>query len=147
MAGRASRMYKDSPRMERGESGDMEISRRKKDESDAEGEHMEQDGGNAGTEEALPHHIRHAHERMSLKHRHLHEHAEMHSRHMHEHHMHDHHEKGDKGEMHGRHHAEMSALHKQHENEHKEMMSRHDKDGGEASGGKMIDKVEKDQKE
>ena len=108
--GRASRMYKDSPKLSRGDSGHMEVTRKKS-------EHMEKHGGTAGTEEPIPAHLRHAHERDML-----------HAKHQHEHMMADHHGH-DKSEMHGR-----------HEKEHMDMHARHASEG--ATGGEMIDKVE-----
>lgn len=142
MAGRAGRMYKDSPTMGRNDDGDMEVTRKK---SAVSGDHMEKHGGTAGTEEAIPHHVRHAHERHEMKHKHLHQHMQMHSRHEHEHAMADHHGH-DKAEMHGRHHAEMTATHKQHEKEMADMHSRHESEGGAdmgpETGGGQISKVE-----
>ena len=142
MAGRASRMYKDSPRLDRSEDGEMEVSRKK---GSVGGEHMEKHGGTAGTEEAIPTNVRHHHERMEMKHKHMHEHMQMHSRHEHEHMMSDHHGHP-KSELHSRHHAEMTAMHKQHEKETADMHSRHESEGGAdmgpETGGGQISKVE-----
>lgn len=135
----AKKMYKDSPRLARGEEGgEMEVTRHKS-------EHMEKHGGTAGTEEAIPHPVRHAHERNAMHKKHATEHMELHHRHMHEHHMADHHGH-DKGEMHGRHHAERTATHKMHEKEMQDMMSRHEGEGGAdmgpETGGGQVSKVE-----
>lgn len=144
MAGRASKMYKDSPTMKRSDAGDMEIGPR--DKPKVGGEHMEKHGGTAGTEEAIPHHVRHAHERNAMHKKHMTEHMEMHHRHMHEHHMHDHMGHGEKSEMHKRHHAEKMATHKMHEKEMVDMHSRHENEGGAdmgpETGGGQISKVE-----
>lgn len=135
----AKKMYKDSPRLARGEEGgEMEVTRHKS-------EHMEKHGGTAGTEEAIPHHVRHAHERNAMHAKHVHEKMQMHHRHEHEHGMHDHAGHGDKGEMHGRHHAEHTVMHKQHEKEMQDMMSRHEGEGGDTgpeTGGGQVSKVE-----
>lgn len=141
MAGMAKKMYKDSPRMSRSESGDMEVTRHKDT-------HMEKHGGTAGTEEAIPHHARHAQERHAMHAKHVHEKITMHGRHEHEHRMAD--EGGhDKHEMHARHHAEHEAMHKQQEKEMQDMMSRHESEGGgdaagagPETGGGQISKVE-----
>src|SRR4051812_5649972 len=110
MAGAAKKMYKNSPTLSRGEEGGgMEVTRR-------QDTHMEKHGGTAGTEEAIPHHVRHAHERNSMHKKHMTEHMELHHRHMHEHAMADH-QGHDKAEMHSRHHAERTVTHKQHEKE------------------------------
>ena len=65
---KSSKMYKDSPRLGRGESGDMEITRDTR-------KNMEKEAGADGAErsenpEAIPHHVRHNHERhmMHAKH-------------------------------------------------------------------------------
>ena len=138
--GKASRMYKDSPRLDRGESGDMEITRSK-------GHNMEKAGGTAGTEEAMPHHVRHAHERHAMHTKHVHEKMQMHGRHEQEHGMADHHGH-DKAEMHKRHHAEHQVMHKQQEKEMADMQARHEGEGGgegdtgPETGGGQISKVE-----
>ena len=140
------KMYKNSPKLGRSESGGMEVTRH-------QDTHMEKHGGTAGTEEAIPHHVRHAHERHSMHAKHVHEKMQMHGRHEHEHHMAG--EGGhDKHEMHGRHVAEHEAMHKQQEKEMMDMMARHESEagagdaGGEAggagqeTGGGQISKVE-----
>ena len=113
--GMKDRMYKKSPSMSRGDDGEMEVSRKEKSK-----DHEEKHGGTAGTEEPIPAHVRHAHER------HM-----MHAKHENEHAMHDHHEMGDKSEMHGRHQKEMEDMHARHEKEA-------------PSGESMINKVEEE---
>lgn len=144
MGKRSSRMYKDSPKMSRGESGKMEVkkpTKAEKVESGTEGVLSED-----AQEGALPPHIRHASDR-----------SDMHKRHEHEHMMHDHAGNGDKKDMHERHHAEMKALHKMHEKEHgkgeagKEKAGKQEapkKEGADAkkTGEKKIEKI-KDKKE
>ena len=144
-----NKMYDKSPRLGRGESGDMEITRKSRTD-------MEQDAGAAGAErgggaEAIPHHVRHAQERNAMHGKHVHEKMQMHHRHEHEHAMHDHAGHGEKHEMHARHHAEHEAMHKQQEKEMQDMMSRHESEGGAEAqqggqgpetGGGQISKIE-----
>lgn len=135
---RAGKMYKDSPSLGRGEEGHMEVTRKKE-------HHMEKHGGTAGTEEAIPHHVRHAHERHAMHAKHVHEKMQMHGRHEHEHAMSDH-GGHDKGEMHSRHHAEHEVMNKQHEKEMGDMQARHESEGGSdvgpQTGGGQISQVE-----
>lgn len=118
MSKRTDKMYGNSPKMDRDETGKMDVKKHPDPKESKE----------AGTEgevrEGVPVHARHAMERL-----------DMHHRHEHEHHTHDHGEHGDKKEMHER-----------HLKEHRDMMKRHEKEDG-ATGGKMIDKVESDDKE
>lgn len=119
MAGRAAKMYKDSPSMERNEEGKMDVKKKPAHKDDVK----------AGTEgevrEGIPAHARHAIERM-----------ELHHKHQHEHHAHDHGKHGDKKEMHER-----------HEKEHRDMHKRHEKEMKSPDGQEMIDKVEDDKGE
>lgn len=117
MAGMKSKMYKDSPKMSRSESGHMEVTRHKEN-------HMEKHGGTAGTEEAIPHHARHSHERHLL-----------HAKHEMEHAMHDHVGAGSKGEMYGRHGMEREEMNARHEGEIPSGM-------GPETGGGQVSKVE-----
>jgi len=105
---RHSRMYKDSPSMERGEDGKMGVTKRGDKETSSEKEADKVQSGDDGVKmtEGMPTHIRHAHERM-----------DMHKRHEMEHAVHDHNKAGSKAEMHGRHQTEMKNMHKRHESE------------------------------
>lgn len=94
-------MYDESPRMERGAEGKMEVKKPKKKEQHAEGK-KEHESASSG----LPTHVRHAHER-----------EDMHRRHAVEHSTHDHGKGGSKVEMHGRHEKEMKDMHTRHEKE------------------------------
>jgi hypothetical protein len=125
------RMYKNSPKLERDADGNLGV--KKPTQADAV---------QSGTD-GVPVHVRHAHERREIKHRHVAEHHALHHRHEIEH---SHMEGGKKGELHARHHAEIKAMHGRHEGEHREMLSRHEKEHGK-DGGKMIAKVESNEKE
>lgn len=126
---RHKRLYKDSPKLERGEDGNMAASKKndKTGEHETEGEKIADDvqSGDAG----MKVNERHAAERTMMKHKHMKEHMDMHSAHEVEHMTHS----GDKSEMHVRHHEKLKNLHKEHEAEHKAMHGRHEKEmhGGE----------------
>lgn len=102
---RSSKLYKDSPRMERDEEGKVSIKKPSDKEKQSEmgdGEPVHEPKEHQG----IPSHSRHVMERM-----------EMHRKHEHEHHAHDHGGHGEKSEMHKRHHKEMGDMHKRHEKE------------------------------
>lgn len=121
--GKAAKMYKDSPKLERDdESGKMEA--KKPDHKEEEKKDGTEGEDRGGMKDGVPAHARHVIERMG-----------MHHKHENEHHTHDHGKHGDKKEMHGRHQKEMSEMHK-----------RHEKEAGK-TGGDMIEKVESDKKE
>lgn len=132
---KAERMYKSKPTLERGEDGNMGVTKKK----------IENDTDASGTEgvvregEGMPSHVRHAMAR-----------ADLHKRQEAEHMVADHHKTGDKKEMHTRHEKELKALHSQHE---KEMESGSmegpkkeikEEPKGEKTGEKQIEKVESD---
>jgi hypothetical protein len=123
---RADKMYGDSPSLKRDEEdGKMKATKPSHEKKKAD----EVQGGIDGAEregehDAMPHHVRHAHER----------HA-MHVKHEHEHRMHDEGEHGSKKEMHKRHRSEMKSMH-----------SRHEKEMGH-DGEEMIHKAEETEKE
>lgn len=122
MSARSDRMYGRSPTMKRNEDGDMEIKHIEKAKSaGAEGAMKE-------GKEALPHHVRHAHERRELKHQHIHEHHALHHRHQVEHSHHDEGELGDKERMHERHERELNEMHGKHHKEVKAMHERHEEE-------------------
>jgi len=129
MSARSERMYGKSPTMKRGESGDMEIVKHEKKAPEAGAEGAMQ--GKDGTE-ALPSHVRHAHERRELKHQHMSEHHAIHHRHQIEHSHHDEGGHGGKEKLHERHARELSELHDKHHKEHKTMYKRHEKELGES---------------
>lgn len=118
MVSKHSKMYSDSPKMERDdETGKVVVKREKGEAKGGKKEDMKEGAmGDA--------HARHAMDRLALHHKHENEHHA--------------HKGGEKHEMHERHHSEMKAMHRGHE---KEMAS------GEKTGGGMIEKVEKDGKE
>ncbi len=105
------RLYKDSPKLERGEDGDVKAVK-PSDKEGAPSESMKKaDEIQSGDDsvkmtEGMPSNIRHAHERM-----------DMHKRHEVEHAVHDHAKAGAKEEMHTRHESEMKAMHGRHEKE------------------------------
>jgi len=114
---RHKRLYKDSPKMERGEDGHMGVTKRGDKENEAETAADAVQSGDDGiyVTEGMPPHVRHAHER-----------RDMHNRHETEHSVHDHAKAGSKKEMHGRHQKEMKDMHGRHEKEiesgeHKDM--------------------------
>lgn len=121
---RHSRMYKDSPKLERGEDGNMEAKKPsdKRGELPTKAEEIANDV-QSGTD-GMKVTERHATERTMMKHKHMKEHMDMHSAHEVEHMTH----KGDKSEMHARHHEKLKSLHKEHEAEHKSMHSKHEKE-------------------
>lgn len=131
---RHERMYKDSPRLDRDEDGKMGI---KKGPSEDEKKSSRTSDGTQGMEI----HERHASERREMKHRHIGEHLAMHHRHELEH---AHHKHGSKELLHERHERELKEMHGRHESEDKSMHDRHEK---EETGGAMIKKVEKNEKE
>lgn len=120
---RHKRMYKDSPKLERAESGDIKATK-PSDKEGAPSESMRKADEIQSGDDGLKVTERHATERTSLKHKHMKEHMDMHSTHEVEHMTH----KGDKSEMHVRHHEKLKNLHKEHEGEHKSMYSRHEKE-------------------
>ncbi len=108
---RHKRLYKDSPKLERSEKGDIKAVK-PSDKEGAPSESMKKadeiQAGDDGMKvtEGLPPHVRHAHERQS-----------MHARHEMEHSVHDHANAGAKKEMHGRHEKDMKDMHGRHEKE------------------------------
>lgn len=131
MSKRSERMYKDSPKMERGDDGHVAVSKKKVETEEKE---AGADGAiRSDSSEAMPAHVRHGMERRSMQERHETEHA-----------VHDYAHDGDsKDEMHGRHAKEMNQMHKRHEKEAGE----HSSGKGEKTGEKKIEKVESDKKE
>lgn len=123
---RHTKMYRDSPTLERDEeTGGMKKSK-KKGPTEAEKKSSEVSSGTAGMEqhaEGVPMVARHAMERHG-----------MHGRHEMEHTVHDHSGAGDKHEMHARHAKEMADMHKRHEKEATK---------GSGDGKEKISKVEK----
>ena len=99
MSKQSERMYGNSPKLERDESGSVKI---KKSETKAP-EGAEANGGGEG----VPVLVKHAAER-----------AELHHKHEHEHHMHDlGKESTDKKDLHEKHEREFSEMHERHEKE------------------------------
>lgn len=126
--------YKDSPTLKRDEeSGKMTATQKNAERTNDDTEGLV-------TEEGVPHHARHAVERMT-----------MHSKHEHEHHTHDYGKHGDKKELHGRHESEMKSMHKRHEKElhgegggkKGEKEEKHESKGS-GEGKEKIEKVEKE---
>lgn len=99
MSKMADKMFGNSPKMERDESGSMKI--KKPEKKDMSGEKED-----PGTGQEMPVTARHSMERM-----------EMHHKHMRDQHTHDMGEHGDKKEMHDRHMTEVGAMYKRHEKE------------------------------
>ena len=118
---RSERMYSDSPSLKRDEdSGKMAVKKPSEEKKKADEAQSGTDGADRGGADG------------DMMSRHAMDRLAMHSKHEGEHHAH---KGGDKKDMHKRHVSEMKAMHSSHE---KEM-------GG--TGGEMIDKVEKDEKE
>jgi hypothetical protein len=116
-------MYGRSPSLERGEDGEMSVSRKKEaDEPEKGTEGAIREGGGKS-----PPHVRHVLER-----------HDMHARHEHEHASHDYHEHGDKEDMHSRHEHEAKAMHTRHE---KEMDEHEDRDGAGVRKDEKKDKI------
>ena len=114
---------KGSPTMARDEeTGEMGVTRHKAKEKEAGADGAIKEDG----DEAMPHHIRHAMARHDL-----------HKRHEAEHMVHDHHNGGDKKELHDRHEKEAKVMHASHE---KEMMK--GEPAKKESGEKEIKKIE-----
>jgi hypothetical protein len=147
---KSDRLYKDSPEMKRSEDGKVGITRPSKEASSED--------QSAGTD-GMDTHVRHMHERREMKHRHMKEHMDMHHKHEMEHGHHGH-EGGHKGALHERHEAELHEMHKRHHTEMKGLHDRHEKEHGggygksgsgegdkEKTGGKQIEKIEKDKEE
>lgn len=141
MSSRKERMYKDSPKLERGESGEMGVKKPNKAqvvEAGVDGAQREGEGAS----ETLPSHVRHQMER-----------DQMYARHSHEHALHDHHESGDKAEMHERHAKEMKSIYGRHEKEMKAGSMSGEKSkpvkesSSEKTGEKEIEKIKSDKKE
>lgn len=97
----SKQMYKDSPRLSRGDDGKMSVSKK------PTGAEKEAEKVNGQVEE-MPVHEHEMSSRHNLD-RHM-----MHAKHEHEHAAH---KGGDKHEMHERHHTEMKAMMKKHEDE------------------------------
>ena len=134
------KMYKASPKMERGEDGAMEVVKKEKTEGGHKGKEKKDMEANSMD---MAH--RHGHERREMHHRHQAEANDMHHKHEVEHMTHE--EKyGMKGkeEMHARHEEEHKALHKKHQAEKKALHKKHE---DEITGGAKINKVEKDEQE
>lgn len=106
MSKMSEKMYGNSPKMEREESGKMAV---KKKVAEKDGKDMTGEGEDKGSGEAVPMAARHMMER-----------SDMHGRHEKEHALHDHGKHGDKHGMHERHRTEMASMHKAHEKEMKE---------------------------
>ena len=103
--GRAEKMYGSKPTLSRADDGNMEVSKAKPGHPDKTSTH------NAGAEkqvaeDAIPAHVRHAHERNA-----------MHGKHEMEHATHDHKKHGDKKMMHERHAREREEMMARHEDE------------------------------
>jgi hypothetical protein len=135
-APRHKRMYKDSPKLERGEDGNMKSVKPsdKRGEEPTESE-KEADKVQSGTD-GMQMHESHAASRRSMHHRHLHEHTMMH----HQHELEHAHHKGDKASVHEKHEKEYADMHKRHHTEMKSLHKSHGKEGGEKGGEEMIDK-------
>ena len=118
---RADKMYKDTPEMKRDEeSGKMGVTK-------AEKKSAQVSDGTDGMQqhEEMPPHVRHAHERRDMHHRHETEHM-----------IHDNGKGGSKEELHSRHEKEMKDMHKRHEKDSSPSK-------GSGSGAEKISKVEK----
>ena len=129
-------LYNDSPRLGRGEKGEVKIQKGgDKKEGKSSEKSTEADQITSGADGAVRDTTdRHAAERFEMHHSQVKERMDLHKRHAMEH---SRHKDGDKKEMHARHHEELKTLHKTHEKAHKEMMDRHDAElgaGGEAGG-------------
>lgn len=110
-------IYKNSPKLERSEKGNMQVSKKV---TPAE-KRATADNGEVG---GMPVHDMHAHERREMKHRHSHEKLQLHSRHEAEHDMH----KGHKGMLHDKHEREDEEMHTRHEGEQEAMHDRHEQE-------------------
>lgn len=99
------KMYKNSPKLERGEDKKIHVVKSKKE---AKGKMDD-------------HEMRHAHERQAMRDRHSGEHMEMGRKHEAEHVG-----KKDKKDMHKRHHEDMKSMHKNHAAEMREMLAKHE---------------------
>lgn len=99
----ANKMYGDSPRLEREESGKVAVKKKtaEKEDKDTTGE-----GEDQGSGEQMPMMVRHSMERHEMNHAHEREH-----------HMHDMGKHGDKKEMHERHEKMRKEMHSRHEKE------------------------------
>lgn len=129
---RHKRLYKDSPKLERGEDGHMGVSNDHRGEHETEGEKIADDvqSGDDGMKVTE----RHATERTQLKHKHMKEHMDIHTTNELEHMGH---KGGDKSEMHSRHHEKLKHMHKEHEAETKAMHGRHEKEMGAGESKEM----------
>lgn len=98
--GKSEKMYKNTPKMERGdEDGKMKISKGEKETA-----RENDDTASIATEDGVAPNMRHAMERTMMHHRHETEHT-----------MHDNGKTGDKKEMHSRHIKEITDMQKRHE--------------------------------
>ena len=152
MGSKSSKMYKDSPKLERDEDGNLGVTQRQE----------ESDETQAGTE-GMAVGVRQAHDRRDMHHRHEMEHMALHHKHEREHMAHDIAKGGEKHEMHKRHEEEHKAMTDRHHHEMKKMHAKHEKNEslepthkesgepkGEAKGGKGTEEKthsEKDGKE
>ena len=101
MSKQSERMYGNSPKLERDESGEVKVKKSKE---------KAPEGGEAnGGAEGIPVLVKHSMER-----------AELHHKHEKEHHMHDL----------GKEHSDKKALHEKHEREFEELHERHEKELG-----------------
>ncbi len=121
---RSAVMYKDSPRLERGEDGKHSVKRG--EEKKAAPAAPDKEEKVADGTDGMPVETRHMHERRAMHHKHMGEHMGLH----HKHEM-EHSHGGEKAGMHERHETERAALHKEH---HKELSALHDKHEGEMGG-------------
>lgn len=129
---KVDRMYANSPKLERNESGKMTVMQKKSSEVNSGTDGMPM------TEE----HQGHMHERMMMHHKHMHEKMMMHEKHEM---AHRHHGGGEKEKMHEKHEGEYADMHKRHHDEMKHMHSRHEKESHEGmaeSKPKMEKKME-----
>jgi len=105
---RHKRLYKDSPKLERGDDGHMGVTKKgdKPNEAEKVADDVQSGMDDVKVTEGMPANVRHASERM-----------DMHKRHEMEHAVHDHAKAGHKEELHSRHEKEMKAMHSRHEKE------------------------------
>lgn len=125
---RHRRMYKESPKLERGENGKMDVVKSSRVEADKEQAGI--DGMKVSGD--LPPHVRHATERRDMYNRHETEHA-----------VHDNAGNSDKQEMYSRHLKEHGDMGKRHAKEYAK--SNHNNDSNESAGAgkKEIEEVRK----
>lgn len=134
---KSEKLYKDSPKLERGEDGEMGV----KKPSEADKENMGASGNPLpGSSGEMPIEMVHQGQRREMHHRHATEHLAMHHRQETEHAAH---KGGDKKKLHGHHEKEMMELHTKH---HEEMVSLHKKHM-DLSSKEMVHKEEPEKKE